>query len=59
MHGGQEVENETKVPNEELQYTRTSPTALDKTGASEERLVPDNDAPPTNPASIFHNERPV
>jgi hypothetical protein len=59
LHGGQEVENKIEVPNEELQDTRTSPAAPGKTVASEERSVPDNDAPPTNPASALHNECPV
>jgi hypothetical protein len=59
LHGGQEVENEIEVPNEELQDTGTSSTTLGKTVASEERPVPNNDAPPTNSASPFHNECPI
>jgi hypothetical protein len=48
LHGGQEVDNQTQVPNDKLQDTRTSPTALGETMASEERPMHDNDAPPIN-----------
>ena len=48
LHGRQEVENETKVPNEELQDTGTSSITLGKTVALEERPMPNNDALPTN-----------
>jgi hypothetical protein len=57
LHGGEEVDNQTQVPNDELQDTGTSPTILGKTMASEERPMHDNDAPPINQASPLYNER--
>jgi hypothetical protein len=37
LHGGQEVDNQTQDPNDELQDTGTSPTASSDMMASEER----------------------
>jgi hypothetical protein len=48
LHGGHEVDNQTQVPNDELQDTGTSPTAPGETVASEELSMLDNDAPPIN-----------
>jgi hypothetical protein len=59
LHGGQEVDNQTEVPNDELQDTGTSPIAPGEMMASEERPMHDNDAPPINRASSLHNERLV
>jgi hypothetical protein len=56
LHGGQEVDNQTQDHNEELQDTGTSPTASGDMMASEERLMHDNDVPPTNPVSPSRNE---
>jgi hypothetical protein len=56
LHGGQEVDIQTQDPNDELQDTGTSPTALGDMMASEERPMHDNDVPPTNPVSPSHNE---
>jgi hypothetical protein len=56
LHGGQEVDNQTQDPNDELQDIRTSPTALGDTMASEERPMHDNNVPPTNPISPSCNE---
>jgi hypothetical protein len=56
LHGGQEVDNQTQDPNDELQDTRTSPTASGDTMAFEERPMHDNDVPPTNPVSPSRNE---
>jgi hypothetical protein len=50
------VDNQTQVPNDELQDTGTSPTAAGKTMASEEHPMHDNDAPPISRASPLHNE---
>jgi hypothetical protein len=59
LHSGQEVDNQTQVPNDELQDTRTSPTAPGDTMASEERPMHDNDVPHINQASSLRNERLV
>jgi hypothetical protein len=59
LHGGQQVDNQTQVPNDELQDTKTSPTIPGETMASEECPMHDNDAPPINQASLLHNERLV
>jgi hypothetical protein len=56
LHGGQEVDNQTQDPNDELQDTRTSPTASGDMMASEEGPMHDNDVPPTNPVSLSHNK---
>jgi hypothetical protein len=56
LYGGQEVDNQTQDPNDELQDTGTSPTTLDDMMASEERPMHDNDVPPTNPVSPSRNE---
>jgi hypothetical protein len=56
LHGGQEVDNQTEDPNDELQDTGTSPTASGDMMASEERPMHDNDVPPTNPVSPSRNE---
>jgi hypothetical protein len=56
LHGGQEVDNQTQDPNDELQDTGTSPTASGDMMASEERPMHDNDVPPTNPVSPSRNE---
>jgi hypothetical protein len=56
LHGGQEVDNQTQDPNDELRDTRTSPTASGDTMASEEHPMHDNDVPPTNLVSPFRNE---
>jgi hypothetical protein len=56
LHGGQEVDNQTQDPNDELQDTGTSPTAPGDTMASKERPMHDNDAPPINPISPSRNE---
>jgi hypothetical protein len=56
LHGGQEVDNQTQDPNDELQDTGTSPTAPGDTMASEERPMHDNDVPPINPISPSLNE---
>jgi hypothetical protein len=56
LHGGQEVDNQTQDPNDELQDTGTSSTASGDTMASEERPMHDNDVPPTNPVSPFYIE---
>jgi hypothetical protein len=48
LHGGQEVDNQTQDPNDELQDTRTSLIASDDTMASEEHPMDDNDVPPIN-----------
>jgi hypothetical protein len=56
LHGGQEVNNQTQDPNDELQDIRTSPTAPGDMMASEERPMHDNDVPPINPVSPSHNE---
>jgi hypothetical protein len=53
------VDNQTQVPNDELQDTRTSPTTLDDTMASKEHPMHDNDVPPINRASLLHNEHLV
>jgi hypothetical protein len=57
LHGGQEVDNQTQDPNDEVQDTGTSPTVPGHTMASEERPMHDNDVPPINQASPLHNER--
>jgi hypothetical protein len=59
LHGRQEVDNQTQVPNDELQDIGTSPTAPGEMVTSEERPMLDNDAPSINRASPFHNERLV
>jgi hypothetical protein len=51
LHGGQEVDNETQDPNDELQDTGTSPTAPGDTMASKERPMRDNDVPHINQVS--------
>jgi hypothetical protein len=56
LHGGHEVDNQTQDLNDELQDTRTSPTALGDMMAFEERPMHDNDVPPTNPVSPSRNE---
>jgi hypothetical protein len=56
LHGGQEVDNQTQDPNDELQDTGTSLTASGDMMASEERPMHDNDVPPTNPVSLSRNE---
>jgi hypothetical protein len=56
LHGGQEVDNQTEDPNDELQDTETSPTAPGDTMASEESPMHDNDMPPINPVSPSRNE---
>jgi hypothetical protein len=56
LHGGQEVDNQTQDPNDELQDTGTSPTVSGDMMASEERPMHDNDVPPTNPVSPSCNE---
>jgi hypothetical protein len=56
LYGGQEVDNQTQDPNDELQDIGTSPTAPSDTMASEERPMHDNDVPPINPISHFRNE---
>jgi hypothetical protein len=56
LHGGQEVDNQTQDPNDELQDTRTSPTAPGDTMASKERPMHDNDVLPINPVSPSRNE---
>jgi hypothetical protein len=56
LHSGQEVDNQTQDPNDELQDTGTSPTAPGDTMASEEHPMHDNDVPPTNPVSPSRNE---
>jgi hypothetical protein len=56
LHGGQEVDNQTQDPNDELQDIGTSPTASGDMMASEERPMHDNDVPPTNPVSPSRNE---
>jgi hypothetical protein len=56
LHGGQEVDNQTQDPNDELQDTGTSLTASGDMMASEERPMHDNDVPPTNPVSTSRNE---
>jgi hypothetical protein len=56
LHGGQEVDNQTQDPNDELQDTGTSPIASGDMMASEERPMHDNDVPPTNPVSPSRNE---
>jgi hypothetical protein len=50
------VDNQTQDPNDELQDTRTSPTAPGDTMASEERPIHDNDVPPIKPVSPSRNE---
>jgi hypothetical protein len=56
LHGGQEVDNQTQDPNDELQDTGTSPTTPGDTMASEERPMHDNDVPLINQASPLRNE---
>jgi hypothetical protein len=56
LHGGQEVDNQTQDPNDELQDTGTSPTALGDTMASEECPMHENDVLPINPVSPSRNE---
>jgi hypothetical protein len=56
LHGGQEVDNQTQDPNDELQDTGSFPTASGDMMASEERPMHDNDVPPTNPVSPSRNE---
>jgi hypothetical protein len=56
LHGGQEVDNQTQDPNDELQDTGTSPTASGDMMASEERPMHDNNVPPTNAGSPSRNE---
>jgi hypothetical protein len=56
LHGGQEVDNQTQDPNDELQDTGTSPTAPGDTMASKEHPMHDNDVPPINPISPSRNE---
>jgi hypothetical protein len=56
LHGGQEVDNQTQDPNDELQDIGTSPTAPGDTMASEERPMHDNDVPPIYPVSHSRNE---
>jgi hypothetical protein len=56
LHGRQEVDNQTRDPNDELQDTRTSPTAPGNTMASEERPMHDNDVPHINQAFPLRNE---
>jgi hypothetical protein len=56
LHSRQEVDNQTQDPNDKLQDTVTSPTALGDMMASEERPMHDNDVPPTNPVSPSRNE---
>jgi hypothetical protein len=48
LHGRQEVDNQTQVPNDELQDIGTSPTAPGEMVTSEERPMLDNDAPSIN-----------
>jgi hypothetical protein len=59
LHGGQEVDNQTQDPNDDLQDTETSPTAPGNMMASKERPMHDNDVPPINQASPLHNKRLV
>jgi hypothetical protein len=59
LHGGQQVDNQIQVPNDELQDIGTSLTVPGKTMASEERPMRDNDVLPINQASPLHNERLV
>jgi hypothetical protein len=56
LHGGQEVDNQTQDPNDELQDTGTSPTVPGDTMAIEECPIHDNDVPPINPVSHSRNE---
>jgi hypothetical protein len=56
LYGGHEVDNQTQDPNDELQDTRTSPTAPGDTMASEERPMHDNDVPPINLVFPSRNE---
>jgi hypothetical protein len=56
LHGGHEVDNQTQDPNDELQDTGTSPTALGDMMAFEQRPIHDSDVPPTNPVSPSCNE---
>jgi hypothetical protein len=57
LHGGQEVDNQTQDPNDELQDIGTSLTAPGDAMASEERPMHDNDVPHINQASPLRNER--
>ena len=59
LHGRQEVDNQTQDPNNELQDTGTSPTALGNMMAFEEHPMYDNDVPPINPISPSCNELTV
>jgi hypothetical protein len=56
LHGGQDVDNQTQESNDELQDTKTSPTAPGDTMAFEERPIHDNDVPPINLVSPSRNE---
>jgi hypothetical protein len=56
LHGGPEVDIQTQDPNDELQDTKTSPTASGDMMASEEHPMHDNDVPPTNPVSPSRNK---
>jgi hypothetical protein len=56
LHGRQEVDNQTQDPNDELQDTGTSPTAVGDTMAFEEHPMHDNDVLPINPVSPSRNE---
>jgi hypothetical protein len=56
LHGGQEVDNQTQDPNDELQDIGTSLTALGDTIASEECPMHDNDVLPTNLVSPSRNK---
>jgi hypothetical protein len=59
FHGGQEVDDQTQDPNNELQDTGTSTTTLGDTMASEECPIYDNDVPHINQASPLRNKRLV
>jgi hypothetical protein len=52
LHGGQEVEKEKHVPNEDLKDTRTSPT---KAVALKDCYLNEDDVLPTNLASSLHD----
>jgi hypothetical protein len=55
LHGGQEVEKEKNVSNEDLEDMETSPATFGEAVASEERHVVKDNALPTNPALPFFN----
>ena len=56
LHGREGVDNQRQDPNDELQDTKTSPTAPGDTMESEEHPMHDNDVPPINPVSSSHNK---